>query len=423
MEEQNLSEVLFKPQRSWVETSLISNSGCPLPELSDELQKMQGFMPSWYRSVNRFYWSWLGGNPLDIEETLARIAVSRAERSRPELFDTVSEYGPGNWVYEFSATGQMRVTLAKEAISKGADPERIAHQYRMASRYFAIASYPNLKGDVLASQSALLCRRAYREIFVHSKQCGHYSEESFTVNGTKVQGFLHAPDNRALHPCILMISGYGQTATDFFRIFNDYMRPSGFAVFIVDMPGIGACASLPLDENCSEVICQAALHLKNSVPYIDSSALCLYAGQISSMAALRMAVMHPDLVKAVIVNNPVVHELFVNQEVLNMLPLCLRSSIANRLGADASSWDTIIPQLQMLSLKKQGLLSVSAPCPVPFLLESDQHNLIITQDVELLRNTYKTVHHVEKNGSLLNRASTKVFTEGATFLKETMGLA
>ena len=43
MEDKNLSEVLFKPKREWVETSLISNSGCPLPEIGEEIEKKQGF--------------------------------------------------------------------------------------------------------------------------------------------------------------------------------------------------------------------------------------------------------------------------------------------------------------------------------------------------------------------------------------------
>ncbi len=420
MEDKNLSEVLFKPKREWVETSLISNSGCPLPEIGEEIEKKQGFNRNWYRSINRFYWTWLGGNLLDIEETLARIAKAQAPRSRPSLLDTVSDYAPGNWIYEFSLTGQMRVEKAKETAQSG-DLERAAHHYRMASRYFAIASYPNLKGDVLASQAALLCRRAYREIFTHSTQCGFYSEETFLVNGQKVQGYLHSPDNKQVYPCVVMVGAYEQTATDFFRIFNDYFRPLGVAVFIVDMPGLGSCANLSLDQNCSEVLEKAILHLKE-IPYINFEAIGICAGGISSVASVRLCLMHPNLVKALIVNNPYIHEVFVNQQVLNLLPLCLRSSLANRLGADAANWDTIIPQLQMLSLKKQGLLSVSSKCTVPILIVADKHNVICKNDVALLKNCFKTHYEFDKSGSIFAHGSMKVFEEGASFIKSVLAL-
>ena len=36
----NLSEVLFKPRHDYIETSLISNSGCELPDLGDGMHLM-----------------------------------------------------------------------------------------------------------------------------------------------------------------------------------------------------------------------------------------------------------------------------------------------------------------------------------------------------------------------------------------------
>ena len=359
----NLSQILFKPQPNYIETSLISNSGAAVPDIALRPYSGSGFHANWYRPLNRYMWSWMGGNPLDIEEALANIACSEEKRSRENMFDTVSLYGPGKWIFEFANIAQKRILKAKKAIEDNKF-ELASHHYRMASRYFAIAAYPNLKGDVLAAEASLYGRKAYREIFVNSKRCGYYSEEEFTVRGKKVIGYLHSPDNKDLHPCVVMLGAYDQTATDFFRIFNDELRPLGIAAFVVDMPGMGNSGNLVLDENYSEIAENAILHLKEKVSFIDSTKIGLFGLHLSAAAAVRLAVLRSDLVNGLVVLDPTVHNIFTNVNYLSDAPLCLRSSIANRLNADASNWDTLMPQLRILSLKQQGLLSASGKCPV-----------------------------------------------------------
>ena len=359
----NLSQILFKPQPNYIETSLISNSGAAVPDIALRPYSGSGFHANWYRPLNRYMWSWMGGNPLDIEEALANIACSEEKRSRENMFDTVSLYGPGNWIFEFANIAQKRILKAKKAIEDN-KYELASHHYRMASRYFAIAAYPNLKGDVLAAEASLYGRKAYREIFVNSKRCGYYSEEEFTVRGKKVIGYLHSPDNKDLHPCVVMLGAYDQTATDFFRIFNDELRPLGIAAFVVDMPGMGNSGNLVLDENYSEIAENAILHLKEKGSFIDSTKIGLFGLHLSAAAAVRLAVLRSDLVNGLVVLDPTVHNIFTNVNYLSDAPLCLRSSIANRLNADASNWDTLMPQLRILSLKQQGLLSASGKCPV-----------------------------------------------------------
>ena len=61
--------------------------------------------------------------------------------------------------------------MAKKAIEDNKF-ELASHQYRMASRYFAIAAYPNLKGDVLAAESSMYGRKAYREFSLTQKSAG-----------------------------------------------------------------------------------------------------------------------------------------------------------------------------------------------------------------------------------------------------------
>lgn len=384
----NLSEVLFKPKHDYIETSLISNSGCELPP-EPENSYFQGshFRSLWYRPLHLYTWAELGANNLDVEEALSKIMTGQNPRTRPTCFDTIEQYGNGNWIYEFCAIGQKRLNLGKESEEQGNLAEA-SHQYRMASRYFAIAAFPNLKGDVLSAQASLMCRLAYRKIFNDPQQFGFYSEETFKVRDVEVTGYLHSPDNTSLHPCVVMVNAYSTTATDHYRLFDMYLRPLGIALFIVDMPGMGAAADVQLDERSSDILEAAIQHLSEKVPFIDHTALGVMGMRLSANAVVRLSIMSPDLFKAIVLVCPYVHSGFINQELLNAMPLATRSSIANRLNLDASHWSTIVPQLQILSLKKQGLINygskVNVPCLGLYLPFESQFG----DDREVIENLY-----------------------------------
>ena len=363
----NLSEILFKPKHNYIETSLISNSGCPLPGTDKSMHMMGSYFRSlWYRPLNRFSWANLGGNLLDIDEALANIVMGNNERTRPECFDTIEQYGPGNWIYEFSAIGQKRVLMANKYEEAG-DKVNASHNYRMGSRYFAIAAYPNLKGDVLAAQASLLGYQAYRKIFNDEKLYGAYREETFKVRGETVTGYLHSVDTKTIQPCVIVLAAYGSTATDFYRIFSSNLRKMGIAIFVVEMPGLGSASKIVLDAETSVVLEAALEHLRDKVKFINGNALGALGFRLSANAVARCCIMRPDLLKAAVMISPALHNIFTDQKTLNMVPLAERSSIANRLNLDASHWETIVPQLQILSLKKQGLISYGSKIKVDTL--------------------------------------------------------
>ena len=87
----NLSQILFKPQPNYIETSLISNSGAAVPDIALRPYSGSGFHANWYRPLNRYMWSWMGGNPLDIEEALSNIACSEEKRSRENRKNRIDE--------------------------------------------------------------------------------------------------------------------------------------------------------------------------------------------------------------------------------------------------------------------------------------------------------------------------------------------
>ena len=415
----NLSEILFKPKHDYIETSLISNSGCPLPDIGDGLHMMGShFRSLWYRPINRYTWTYLGANCLDVDLALSNIVMSKNPRTRVECFDTIEQYGPGNWIYEFSSIAQKRVMQARLCEESG-NLEQASHEYRMASRYFAIASYPNLKGDVLAAQASLLGRKAYRKIFNEVSRTGHYQEEEFTFKGEKISGYLHCVDTKKLQPCVVVVATYESTSTDYYRLFKDYLRKMGIALFIIDMPGMGSAQKLVLDEQSSDLVEAAIEHLQK-LKFIDTTAIGLYGYRFSANAAARLTLLRPDLVKALALVSPAIHSAYLNQKVLNSMSLATRSSLANRLNADASNWAVIVPQLQTLSLKVQGLIGYHASNKTPTLSIYTPVDLKYNDDRDMVSKAFSNNHDIVFKQMRVSEFVPRIFTEISEFFRKNL---
>lgn len=415
----NLSEILFKPKHDYIETSLISNSGCPLPDIGDGLHMMGShFRSLWYRPINRYTWTYLGANCLDVDLALSNIVMSKNPRTRVECFDTIEQYGPGNWIYEFSSIAQKRVMQARLCEESG-NLEQASHEYRMASRYFAIAAYPNLKGDVLAAQASLLGRKAYRKIFNEVSRTGHYQEEEFTFKGEKISGYLHCVDTKKLQPCVVVVATYESTSTDYYRLFKDYLRKMGIALFIIDMPGMGSAQKLVLDEQSSDLVEAAIEHLQK-LKFIDTTAIGLYGYRFSANAAARLTLLRPDLVKALALVSPAIHSAYLNQKVLNSMSLATRSSLANRLNADASNWSVIVPQLQTLSLKVQGLIGYHASNKTPTLSIYTPVDLKYNDDRDMVSKAFSNNHDIVFKQMRVSEFVPRIFTEISEFFRKNL---
>ena len=388
---QNLSETLFKPKFDYPETSMISNSGIELPVLSRN-DPYLGFRKNYYRPIFKFLWILSGGNGMDIDEAIANISVSKSKRNREKCLDTVKDYGSGNWIYEFNSIAQKRVAAA-HTCEENQDFEGAAHNYRMASRYYAIASYPNLKTDVLALEADTLCRQTYKKVFSLISGSGILIEDTFTVDGKKVTGYLHLPDTKKVYPCVICSCTYEQSFSSFYRFFENHFKNAGIALYVVEMPGIGACEKLNLNDHCSAVIENAIEHLQ-TVRSIDSTNIGLFGSGIAGTACIRAAIMHQQSVKALALPAPYVHSFYTDPDILNSLPLCLRSSFCNRLDLDASNWDIVIPRFKAFSLKTQGLLSSSGRCSVPTLIFATEKSVVTKEDIKMLENNFRDVSTV-----------------------------
>ena len=260
----------------------------------------------------------------------------------------------------------------------------------MAARYYAIASYPNLKSDVLALESDTLCRQTYKKVFAVSSSAGVLIEDTFTVSGKKVTGYLHLPDTKQVYPCVICVCTYEQSFSSFYRLFENHFKNAGIAMYVVEMPGIGACEKLNLNDHFSAVIEGSIEHLQ-TIKSVDSTNIGLFGSGIAGTACIRAAILHQQSVKALGLPAPYVHSFYTDPKILNSLPLCLRSSFCNRLDLDASNWDLVIPRFKAFSLKTQGLLSASGRCAVPTLICATERSVVTKDDIRMLENNFKDV--------------------------------
>lgn len=393
----NLSEILFKPKFVYPETSVISNSGVELPTLSREDISF-GFVAEFYRPILKFEWVFSGGSALDIDEALAKICVSKSQRNRETLFDTVKEYGSGHWNYEFNTIAQNRVNKAHDCESRN-DIFGASHNYRLAARYFAIAAYPFLKGDVLAQNSDVLCRSSYKKMYDIDPSNGILQEHSFIVDNKKVTGYLHIPDLKQVYPCVIIVCPYESNMSFAYRFINDYLAKSNICAFVLEMPGAGACEKLNLNNHFSMAI-EAAIDYLTTLKYVDATNIGLYGSGISATACIRAAILKSSSVKALALLAPFVHSFFTDKEILDSMPLCLRSSLCNRVDLDARDWDTLIPQFRVFSLKEQGILSGRGGCKVPTYASFIKDSVVSKEDITLLENNFSdiTIKSNEKTG-------------------------
>lgn len=387
----NLSETLFKPKFDYPETSsLIQRSGLN-SNSSRSMLDGEG-RQNWYRMINRLSWHWHGLPLLDIEEVLARIAVSRKKRTNENWLDTVIGYQSGNWIYEFLAQSVVWQQKAEQCHSS--DDEQTISQnchkaWLTASLFAGLASYPYFRNDDLSTQAQVFASRYYREAMNYSPY--QIKELDFLVENKTVKAILHTPlkkgDEPRVFPIVFLCSGLSNLQSDFYQYFVNYLAPLGVGLLTVDTPSIGASKQFNLSQNTS-VIHQAILEQIKSVPLIDYDKIILLGYRFGANIAMRLAYLMPNQIKGVINVAPVIHQFFTDRQMQSQLPAIYRDIIASSLGHNSISDQQLLAELQFFSLKEQRLLT--RPCAMPILnIYYEGDSMSSLDDIKLLTSSKK----------------------------------
>lgn len=394
MTKQNLSEQLFKPKFNYPETSSLIqriNSG---NKTMNSLLDGEG-RSNWYRVINRLAWH-LRGLPLaEIEDVLARIAVSNKNKTNPEWLDTVIGYQSGNWIYEFltqSTKWRQKAELASQSVDTELTDEQNAtnhHSWLTASLFAGLAAYPYYRNDELANQALTLANRYYHHAMNYSPY--QIKELEFTVDNKSIRAILHTPlthnDEVRSFPVVLLCAGLNNLQLDFYYYFTYYLAPQGIGLLTVDTPSINNSKQINLTQNTS-IIHQAILEQIQRVPLIDYSNIILLGYRFGGNIALRLAYLMPHKIKGIINIGPIIHQLFTNESLQAELPTIYRDVIASRLGLTVISDQQLQAELKFFSLKEQGLLS--RPCSVPILnIYYDSDRISSLDEMKLITSTKK----------------------------------
>ncbi|CAH6177783.1 TPA: esterase FrsA [Klebsiella pneumoniae] len=359
MSQANLSETLFKPRFKHPETStLVRRFSAGKPQAMRSALS-GNHVDHWYRLINRLMWIWRGVTPQEILDVQARIVMSEAERTDPELFDTVIGYRGGNWIFEWAKEAMQW----QQKAGQEADPLLSGRHWLHASNLYSIAAYPHIKGDELAEQAQALANRAYEE--AAQRLPGSLRELEFTIpGGSPITGFLHMPKGEGPFPTVLMCGGLDSLQTDYYNLYENYFSPLGIAMLTIDMPSIGFSSKWTLNQDTSLLHQHALRHLEN-VPWIDHTRVAAFGFRFGANIAVRLGYLEPQRLKAVACLGPVVHGLLVDPLHQGRVPEMYLDVLASRLGMHDASDEALRVELNRYSLKTQGLLG--RRCPTPML--------------------------------------------------------
>jgi len=314
----------------------------------------------WYRPLRRPTWAWQGADPVEVEQTLACIAMGKGERTHERYLDTIKGYVSGNWVYEWGQLAGRYFNQGRALVEQGDSAAALKDLLR-AVRYYSIASYPHLKNDELADQAQLLGNMAYREAGRLFKV--PLKEIQVPFRGKSIQGYLHLPTTDKPVPLVIVSGGIDSLQVDFLNLYLKCLEPNGIGMLSLDMPGIGYAEHWPLVQDTSRLH-QAVLNHLSEVAWVDHQRIAMVGFRLAGNVAARLAFIEPFKLRTVVCIGAGVNQVFTNQEMFARCPRMMRDGLANRLGADAAQWESLRTKCQVFSLKTQGLLGTRTPVPI-----------------------------------------------------------
>ncbi|MDX5629830.1 MULTISPECIES: esterase FrsA [unclassified Brenneria] len=370
----NLSEILFKPSFKHQETSTLVKRASRDRNALRSHSTLEGENNShWYRILNRLMWIWRGVAPWDIEDVLARIAASKAERSAEQLLDTVIGYRSGNWIYEWVKQGASW----QQQVTDDGDAQQNGRYWLNAANLYSIAAYPHIKGDELAEQAQTLANRAYEEAAKYLPY--ELKELTFPIEGGgSLTGFLHLPHKgEAPFPTILMCGGLEMLQSDYYRLFCDYLAPAGMAMLTIDVPSVGFSSRWKLHQD-SSFLHQQVLRALPDVPWVDHCRVGAFGFRFGANIAVRLAYLETQRLRGVACLGPIVHHLLCDTKRQQQVPEMFMDVLASRLGMPFSTDEALKIELSRYSLKTQGLLG--RRCPTPMLAGYWDNDLVCPKE-------------------------------------------
>ncbi len=353
-----------------------------LPSFKDPSEMVEG----WYHRHEKESWVARGADPEVVDQILERVENAPGERRDERYVDSLAEYGPGHWVYEWADAGEDAMRRAADA-SKRNDPRAQRQALDAAVLYFTVASWPHLGRE--SDRAALArARDAYLERGrLVSPPVQHVE---FAVGEKTSRGYLHLPEGSGPFPLVIYTNGSDVTKESNFGFFERELRHRGLALFTVDLPGIGESREIPLIEG-SEAVLDGATTAMAARPEIDADAIFLAGASFGGHAAAR-AFFTVEAAGVVSMCGPLHRPFLAPPEVYDELPALTIDGVKSRLGILGESSARLAEVTPALALGTTGIWNVDEPLETPLLIITTNRDPVAPlEDLEPLQQAAANV--------------------------------
>jgi esterase FrsA len=243
----------------------------------------EDYEDNWWRGVRKGMWEWEGANWTVVKSALINIEKATGKRRYEDKFDTIIEYGPGHWVYEWNSIGEKayREALVHE---KRGDEAAARSSFLEASTYYTQASYPHMRDRP--------SRDAVARAFDMYARAGRYfsvpmEQWEMEVDGARFKAFVHFPANHASGPMpvVLKTGGMDVLSTEFYPL-SETINTSGAAMIVYDSPGTGNLGVVGADYDKHHV---AVLKRVLKDKRFDAKRIGVWSESLAGLTAVRIA--------------------------------------------------------------------------------------------------------------------------------------
>ena len=325
--------------------------------MAAQAQEMPAFREasegSWYHPVEPSMWSYIGGDRTIIDATILRISASTGKRRNSDQPDTQIEYGPGNWIYEFSVAGEEAMRRAADA---GTEADALS-AYQEALSYFHTAAAPITQGkeSLAAFERAATAYQAAADLLP-----GSFIRTEISFDGKSFEVFLQTPLGKGPFPLLVMSNGSDQSSLTALTYYRKHLLPKGIAFLTLDVPGMGRSRKYDVTDGQTDKLFVEAVKWARTRSELDGDNIFVQGVSFGGNAAARIFLDHPelDLAGVVYTCGPIQQAFKLPPQAYGHLPEFTMDGVRVRLGlpTDADLEETA-DRIRALALFDQGLLT------------------------------------------------------------------
>ncbi|MFY0681131.1 MAG: alpha/beta hydrolase [Thalassovita sp.] len=322
-----------------IATSAIAIAASPMQAQEIDGSKFRSLDEgSWYHPVEPEQWSYYGADENEVYGVLSRIENAKGARSNADWPDTITAYGPGNWVYEFSQVGEAALK---------------AGNYGAAINYFHTAAAPHagLNEQNVALEKA---RDAYK---MAMKDIGHYEEIEVAFEGETFTVHLHIPEGDGPFPVLVMSNGSDMSSVAALSYYEKHLQPKGIAFLTLDVPGMGRSSAYDMSDGRTEKLHVAAINWAKNDARLDPQNVFMQGISFSGHSAARIFAFHEDLdLGGIVYTCGPLHSAFLAPaHVYEDFPKFTIDGVKTRMGLSLdTSFKDFADAIRVLALGKHG---------------------------------------------------------------------